>query len=370
MLRSKPAIFDYRPQLDGLRAIAVAPVLLTHFIPSYTTVFEPLGFSGVRLFFVLSGYLITAILLNHRTLMEDTRGNIFTPAINFYVRRALRLFPIFYGALFVAWITQAPHFDATWIWHATYLTNVLIALKGDWVYSYTHFWSLAVEEQFYLLWVWVILGAPRNNLAPICFIAIAIAPLFRISMYLLGYSWHADLLLPGCVDLLAIGSLLAVTLAHQRTRSGTIEKIFQQYIDSPKWFLALLGVIFISVIYGFDHDYYLSRILENSLAAALFVLLVYRADQSFSGVIGSTLENSAMIALGRISYGVYVIHNFVPGLISKTPILWRVSSLPEYWAAIVYIVVTIGLAILSWKIIERPILRMKTKFSEGLGSHD
>ncbi|MFN7977685.1 MAG: acyltransferase family protein [Vicinamibacterales bacterium] len=159
MATERPASPGYAPQLDGLRAVAVAAVAYSHWLPSWQFG-VPFG-AGVHLFFVLSGFLITRILIGLREAPSR-------PAAigRFFARRALRLFPAFYTVLACAWIADVPLARATWTWHASYLSNVYIAGLAAWQGHFSHFWSLAVEEQFYLLWPWIVVWMPTRALAP------------------------------------------------------------------------------------------------------------------------------------------------------------------------------------------------------------
>src|SRR6478735_4517700 len=129
------------PQLDGLRAIAVGCVMAFHFIPGVEQI-APLGSIGVRLFFVLSGFLITRILLASR------EQDLATATKSFYIRRSLRIFPVFYLVLAITWAMNIGPVRSTIGWHVTYLTNAYLFDRGSWHGSISHLWSLAVEEQF------------------------------------------------------------------------------------------------------------------------------------------------------------------------------------------------------------------------------
>ena len=134
----------------------------------------PWGEWGVQLFFVLSGFLITGILLRCRG-DEDAGGKI-SRMRQFYVRRFLRIFPLFYAVLFAAALLNIRPVRETLLWHVSYLSNLQMALAGGWSGPVSHFWSLAVEEQFYLLWPCLILFLPRKYLLWAILIAIATAP--------------------------------------------------------------------------------------------------------------------------------------------------------------------------------------------------
>ncbi|MBD0321145.1 MAG: acyltransferase, partial [Gemmatimonadetes bacterium] len=177
------------PALDGLRGVAVALVVLLHFtlfvpagpVESFFSRGVGTGWMGVDLFFVLSGFLITGILYDSRDSPAYFR--------NFYARRSLRIFPLYYAYLFAIFAVlprvqagaAGPAEESARIWVWTYLSNVLFA-RGGWEVMpghTTHLWSLAVEEQFYLLWFAAVVMAPRRWLLPTIVGCLVVAPIFR-----------------------------------------------------------------------------------------------------------------------------------------------------------------------------------------------
>src|SRR5262245_45608829 len=142
----------HMPQLDSLRALAFFGVAVSHWLMAEFPL-ATLGGTGVQLFFVLSGFLITGILLDYRRAQEsNTRLSAGSVLRTFYARRFLRIFPLFYGVIAVAVVLNTGPIRELWPWHALYASNFLYAANhptaGD---PFTHFWSLAVEEQFYFV---------------------------------------------------------------------------------------------------------------------------------------------------------------------------------------------------------------------------
>src|SRR5437660_4196012 len=211
------------PALDGLRGIAIAIVFLGHAVALQLTpagveggLREVLrfGWSGVDLFFVLSGFLITGILL-------DSKGQRrWWP--NFFMRRALRIFPLYYGALFLIFIVlprlvrwHDPDYallQANQAWYWGYAVNVLNALTNGHgtPLNTAHFWSLAIEEQYYLLWPLVVWLCRPRTLLRVALIASVIGVAFRLWLVANGRPEMAYGLTPGRLDGLLLGGALAV----------------------------------------------------------------------------------------------------------------------------------------------------------------
>jgi peptidoglycan/LPS O-acetylase OafA/YrhL len=346
----------YRPQLDGLRAIAVAAVAWSHWERPYQFG-VPFG-AGVHLFYVLSGFLITRILL-------EARSHAVRPAhahsgqreraaalAAFYARRALRIFPAFYLVLALAWIADVVPLRETFAWHAAYLSNVRIFLDGTWPGSISHLWSLAVEEQFYLAWPWLIVFVPGRWLVPAVVGAIAVAPLFR---WWLAEAGHRETMLavltPGCLDSLGAGALLAIL--HQTrhealarwarpivlvaTAVWTAMLVFEP-ATPPMWILAI----------------------KQTVQAIVFAGAVHAASRGIRGPVGRLLSAAPVVYVGRISYGVYLVHGFAGDILGGVGIASR--SIPEPLRFLVLCALTVGLAAVSWHVIEAPINRLKRYF--------
>ena len=162
-------------QLDALRAIAVTMVLYSHFLAPNGSSFW--GHIGVRLFFVLSGFLITRLLLEARAAAEFEAG----PALrSFYIRRALRIFPPYFAVLGFVWLTDLEQSSGSLVWHALYLSNFWYALRNEWTpWLLCHFWSLSIEEQFYIAWPLVVLLAPRRRVEAITIGVIVLSLAYR-----------------------------------------------------------------------------------------------------------------------------------------------------------------------------------------------
>jgi peptidoglycan/LPS O-acetylase OafA/YrhL len=153
--KAKSAPVRYMPQLDGLRALAVAAVAWWHWAPPEYHFQIPWGDLGVQLFFVLSGFLITAILWHGRSEYQRLGQRGFLTLRRFYMRRFLRIFPLYYAVVLMTALIGIKSVRETFFWNIAYLSNFYLFLRGEWRGPISHFWSLAVEEQFYLF--------PRNS---------------------------------------------------------------------------------------------------------------------------------------------------------------------------------------------------------------
>jgi peptidoglycan/LPS O-acetylase OafA/YrhL len=339
----------YKPQLDGLRAVAVAAVVWSHWERPYQFGI-PFG-AGVHLFYVLSGFLITGILMRVRE-EADRVGALQS----FYIRRALRIFPAFYLTLAVAWWADVPLVRDSMAWHVAYLSNVFTFAAGEWPGSISHFWSLAVEEQFYLVWPWLLVFAPRAWIVPGIAISIAIGPAFRWWLAEQGYRESMiAVLTPGCLDSLGIGALLAV-LRPAAAAGPSFRPVILTTAVLP------LAAIQAAQALGAAVPPWLVAI-KGTLLGCVFGWLVIRAAAGFEGTVGRLLSSAPVVYIGRISYGVYLAHGFAgaiaAGLFAGFGLAWPI---PEPWRFIVLCSVTVGAAAVSWHLMERPVNDLKRWF--------
>lgn len=308
------------PQLDGLRAFAVAAVMVHHANFEAVNSLLPLWL-GVQLFFVLSGLLITGILL------KGTPTKEFIGI--FYIRRALRLLPLYFLVIAIMAVFSQQMRDA-WAYFVFYGANFWIAANQQWGPA-PHFWSLAVEEQFYLIWPFAVLWLPRRSLTWLCVGLIVVAPALR---YLMAaqHDFLSFVLLPSSMDGLAYGALIAILGAPHLTR----------------WH-ALIGAL--SVAATLAGCWFLPNAIDvTSLALPALTLIVIGASRGFTGVVGATLAHPVTRYLGRISYGLYVIH--FPVYVALQHVL---PTTRNSIIVAIYIPVTIALASLSWFLLENPI---------------
>jgi peptidoglycan/LPS O-acetylase OafA/YrhL len=349
-------------QLDGLRAVAVLAVIIAHFPPVASRYFSrlPLGELGVQLFFVLSGFLITSILLECRDLVDGTGQTARFALRQFYARRFLRIFPLYYTTLAVGAALGLDHIRTSLPYSLLYLSNIYsIVTKGHEGHA-GHFWTLAVEEQFYLIWPWIILFTPRRKLVPVVSVTVLLGPVYRVLTTALGLEWHARHFLPfGCMDSLGMGALLALC-DHDPERLGGIRLALLRigvWVAGPLLALSVLAMGAGRAPRGLD------TLLLRSVMAFFFVWLIARAGQGFGGLAGRWLCARPMTYLGKISYGLYVIHHFMPDLlvlVAGTGIGVLPSAPSLHFA--VYTLMAIAIASVSWALLERPLNGLKRYF--------
>lgn len=339
------APLTYLPQLDALRAFAALLVVWHHWIGPPDL---PLGPIGVWIFFVISGFLITRILLCGR---GDTAAENRTALARFYVRRVLRIFPLYYFVLLVGLIFS-PALRANWPWYVTYLQNFkfIWAADPDSLFG-VHLWTLAVEEQFYVVWPLIVLFLPRFLLLPAVGCAIAIAVATRAIATARGWLPFQDYAFTPCnLDTLGLGALLAYFVTNLPGKVIPLRRI------------ALGGAVTSMVATSL----FPSRVLGAALMQVPTGLIaLWFIAHATAGVrrdwIGRLLTFPPSVYLGRISYGIYVYHFFVPDLVK--PILHRFDmELPTAAFVAVCFVVTITIASLSWHLLENPINSLKNRF--------
>ena len=340
-------------QLDGLRALAVLVVLWSHWAPRPWQLGLPWG-TGVQLFFVISGFLITGILLDNRP--SDTASGVerFRVWRTFYLRRTLRIFPLFYLVLALALILGLGNIRHVWLWHALYLSNFYY-FTGHSLDAFQHFWSLAVEEQFYVVWPFVILLLPVR-IIPACIIAmIILAPVSRILLVEWGHPDILVRLLPSSnLDALGAGALLAWTRRFGTDCGWNPRRValLCLLIGSPTYVLA-------GAFEGMGHAHYWIRSLGHTGMALFYGWLVAEAAVGFRGWAGRLLESVTATYIGRISYGIYVYHFFASYLILGLPLENTVRGYALRIA--VYATATLLVAAASWRFYEQPLNRLKTR---------
>jgi peptidoglycan/LPS O-acetylase OafA/YrhL len=367
--------------LDGVRGLAILAVLLYHGVlyagsRSNHAVDETLrqivsfGWSGVDLFFVLSGFLITGILLDSRNSPNYYRS--------FYMRRVLRIFPLYFaflaGFIFVLpvigrWDSMVAVVRENQVWYWTYLVNWRIGTEG-WTefFELGHFWSLAVEEQFYLVWPFVVMSFRPATLARICIGLVVGALALRIWLVFSGFPILAYVSTPARLDALGLGALLAIWVRDPTTHAALVRY-------APRVFIA--SAVTIASIFVVDRSFWPvgKFTLTGGLSivavagASLMATLLFRPE---ARRLSWFFRTSPMRFLGKYSYGIYVIHHPVIIMLGRSRLAgdeWRrwgeTEIVGQIFAAALGIGLSIGLAVASWHVLEAPFLRLKRRFPYG-----
>jgi len=340
------------PALDGLRAVSVMVVIFYHAgLPLPARL-------GVSMFFVISGFLITWLLLKEFEVSGtiDLRG--------FYIRRTLRIFPAYYLFLAVSLTVDQltgdlRSMDAI-LPALTYLMNYYNAVNDHPSISIAHAWSLAIEEQFYLLWPFLLLliGPGRRRVIAICLaVFISVVICWRSFVYLethLGAAWIYNAF-DTRADNLAIGCLLAVLATN-----GGIDKLVQRISSiaiAP--LVTLLALVAWTEFAGLGLRYTIGLTLEPLLLALIMLQLIVMSAKA----PWSAIEYAPLRYIGKISYGMYLYH--VLGFAIAGKILGWISFEGETARMIAGTAVTILGAAISYSLVERPLLRLKDRYARG-----
>lgn len=342
----------YRREIDGLRALAVIPVILFHAGVKALSG----GFVGVDVFFVISGYLITSIILN-----EHQQGH-FTFS-DFYLRRARRILPALFLVMFVcfpfAWLWYLPvdmkEFSQSVVVTTTFLSNFFFFLKTGYfdteaeLKPLLHTWSLAVEEQYYLVFpaLLIYLLKFKKKWAFGVLSSLAIASLLCAQWLSIHHQAANFFLFPSRLWELLIGALIALFLFQQAKPIGSSES--RQYASAIGLILIIVSIIF----YSRDTPYPGLYTLLPTCGAGLIILF---ADKE--NIAGRILSSRALVGIGVISYSAYLWHQ---------PLLAfaRYNTFGELSNALILalLVATFSLAYLSWRFVESPFrkaVRVKT----------
>ena len=335
------------PQLDAIRGIAILIVMLHN----ESGVFPALhlqkvfanGWMGVDLFFVLSGFLITGILLD-----SPHAEGYFK---NFYIRRCLRIWPLYYSLIFFMFVilpflrpSEAHTIlerSSPWWAYPLYLQNFLVSIPEAAAGALGVTWSLAIEEQFYLIWPLIVRYCSPAQVRRIAITVICLSPALRLFLSFHHVDLYSNLFCR--LDGLMAGALLAVLV-----RSTDF---------APSRFVTRAWVtLIVALPLAFMTEAVNARWIVFSFSAAASASLVYLSLHSRQKVLQAALRSRFIVYTGTISYGLYLLHK-IPFDMAKTFHLEDHPILMPLLIAVCY-----GLAALSWNLLEKPFLRLKRFF--------
>jgi peptidoglycan/LPS O-acetylase OafA/YrhL len=332
------------------------------------------GWCGVDLFFVLSGFLITGILLDTKQHPRYFR--------NFYARRTLRIFPLYYAVVFLslAVIPNLPEgvvparklegfgrIEGDELWYWLYLSNFAIARAEAWRHGILDVsWSLAIEEQFYLVWPTVVWICSRRALTRVCIGLVIAAPCIRLAMTLAGFHPIAVYVLtPGRLDPLAIGALIALAARSP----GGLQVFVPQCRRILAWCGAMLFAAFLLAGELSPEDPRVQVVGFSVLAVFFGALLVLVLQAGQGDRLGRIFSSASLRMFGKYSYALYLFHLplravirdvlFAPDRYSTAFGTALRGQLIQY---VLSTLLTVAVAMLSWRFYEAPFLKLKRYF--------
>jgi peptidoglycan/LPS O-acetylase OafA/YrhL len=334
-----PREWVYRPELDGLRALAMLAVVAFHYEHRVKG-----GYLGVTVFFVLSGYLITGLLRTER----ENRGSVDLRA--FYARRALRLFPalvvVVIGSLILATIVGHREVSTPLLYEGAgasllYVNDFALALGhvSAWL---APTWSLGVEEQFYLIWPILLIVAlrelPAALIGRLCIgLACVVGALYVVIRPPLGFSW---------TYFSPVGSVMPLLLGCGL--SFVTPRV-------PRWLAAGAGALLVVFVFAAPEGESVAswRGPQQLTAVAAALVIAYLVGPGVK-----SMRSGGLVWLGRRSYGIYLIH-----VVVLQALINGIQGVPGAVHNLIGLPVTLVLAALSYRYVEQPFLRRKTRFS-------
>lgn len=364
----------HHPELFTLRACAFAVIFAHHFLASHLEGFVRLthngllsramvavvdsGSVGLDLFFCLSSFLITSLLVRE----YDTYGRVDVG--NFLARRSLRILPLYFGFLILAWVVLPrilPNEHLTWGYFAAFCVfgaNWLCAFHGYPVSVVAPLWSVSAEQQFYLGWSWAIARLSPRRIVPLALSCLVVATITRITVLYLGLPrpaiWANTL---AHLDPIALGALGAVFIHRNRWRPSPRLRRVALLAG-----LAIPPVLIYFISPAAFHGWWSLLFYPCTALACLGILVGTYREQPAK-------QSAALVYLGRISYGLFIFHLMAIRIVSAFQATWFPH--PQSWLAklalcsgemVAAFGLALGLAALSYRYFESPFLALKTRF--------
>lgn len=344
-------------QLDGLRFLAVAGVMTSHFVHFENIYLQRIPFGyGVNMFFVISGFLITQILLKNKEAI--TSGELFPGRAikNFFARRSLRIFPIYYLTILLLYVSHFQNTHDVFGWVVSYTVNIYLSLDKPYIGAFNHLWSLAVEEQFYLIWPFLILFISKSKLPVLIYGTIILSIAFKLILFLIaGWTTAINAFTMSCGDSLGMGALIAYWRIYDKHKLHLVNR--------NTWLLYSSILLFFVFMVFPRPTPIISMIFGNTLFSLFAFFVVSKASEdNFSGTMKLLLENKIAQHFGKISYGIYLYHFFTPDLynymVDQYPPLGNVDTGKVF----IFMFLSVVIAEFSWVLVEKPLVALKSKF--------
>lgn len=358
----------YIKAIDGLRAIAVIGVMASHF-GIYRS-----GWLGVQLFFVISGYLIISILLKEKASVNPVSYLLK----RFYYRRSLRIFPLYYFYLFILLLVYKFYYNnlddiLDKLPYLSSYTYNLTRLNADFHYSnlVNHLWSLCVEEQFYLVFPFIVFFFNVKNLKYIFLILIFLTPFLRYLTYIYAKNKGLDDFGAGDATYIFTSSHLDAFVTGGVLTLFNVDKLIK-----ASW--AFIGCALVFFVFGFVNSYLLnenyfvhlgfgiigvknyqhiwSYTVANFFFASVILLLISKQTSRIKNAITYILSTKAFIAVGRVSYGMYIYHWLI------LFIYFRYVKLPLIFGFILYSLIVYVVSVCSFNLFELKFINLKDRY--------
>ena len=342
---------NYFYQLDALRGIACIMVLFYHLVPGAGS-WIALGPLGVRLFFVMTGFLLIG---NH--LQQVDRGNAPSKILTgFYKKRAIRIFPVYFLAFGILCLLGIEPARQVWVWICTFSVNFYMGFTEQWPGALSHYWFLATSEQMVFVLSLLILWIPRRLFVPIFVFCFVGAWLHRWIATTMGVTpmmvWYSPL---SSMDSIAAGALIGLLY---REKKETVTRLACRISVTLAAWVCLIGSMVIR-LWGFDTAWIHSA---ETLEALFFGWLILRAAIGFTGFWGHALQFPGLVYTGVISYALYVFHPLLHTFVETAFKKFQFPSNPEnIFLITTTFVLTFLAGILSWHLLEKPLISSKTK---------
>ncbi len=350
--RKKTEPKNYFPRLNALRGIAIIMVLMQHYGWYYLAKYD-FGRYGVDLFFVLSGFLITGILIN-------SKGSIRLALKNFYGRRFLRIFPIYYATIFILLALNDSNVKNSIASLLTYTFNYYAIRNNTGITDISHMWSLSVEEQFYIVWPFLLLPFRKNKAASLTIVALIVA----VSLVQLVYSPFMNKALNYIATFprtyfLSVGGAAAI-IFNKRPVKGN------QWLD-----LLVLAISIVLIV--------IDAVWSEIILALTWVYFIAKSasPNSFTSIIEKIFSNKLLQRIGLVSYGIYVFHKPLAQYVFNPLYQYMYNKVnwvrigkpwsyifyhPYFLPMVLYPVLAYLFALASYSYFEKPLLKLKDKW--------